>query len=355
LTCRKRTGILFFAGVLLLSCSLVSPYGEILLFPPTTTPDPNIVFVTPTPPDDAILHENMRSQPAPQAGSTPVTFFPGANEMGKVLVLEYHRLGYPDQRYQRSPAGFRTDLERLYQNGYYPVNFVDLVRGLPHVPAGKKPVVLTFDDSDISQFRVLDDHTVDAETAVGILLNFNMAHPDWPTRATFFVLGNDNGNYISIFGQPDWAKSKVRFLVDQGMEVGSHTVNHTNLGATTAERIEWELAVSQFVIEDLAPGYEVQSLSVPYGEFPYTLDFLKAGQWGNFGYTYSGNAAAWGGPSVSPHNPAFDPYRIPRMEVTADSINHWLSYFEEHPAEYYISDGDPNRMTAPDLDEVAQE
>jgi hypothetical protein len=43
------------------------------------------------------------------------------------------------------------------------------------------------------------------------------------------------------------------------------------------------------------------------------------------------------------------------MEVTADSINHWLSYFEEHPDEYYVSDGDPNRVTAPGLEEVAQE
>jgi len=350
----NRLWLFIIFGFTLLSCSLTTPYGEIPLFPPTETPDPGIVFVTPTP-GDVTLYENMRARPLPQAGATPEVFFAGANELGKVLVLEYHRINYPDQRYQRSPAGLRADLQRLYQDGYYPVNFADLVRGLPNVPAGKKPVVLTFDDSDISHFRVLDDHTVDADTAVGIILNFNATHPDWPTRATFFILANDNANYISVFGQPEWAKSKVQFLVNQGMEVGSHTVNHTNLGTSTAERIEWELAVSQFVIEDLAPGYQVQSLSVPYGEFPYTIDFLKAGKWGNFDYTYSGNAAAWGGPSVSPFDPAFDPYRVSRMEVTADSIDHWLSYFEENPNEYYVSDGDPNRVTAPELEELVQE
>lgn len=347
-------------GLTLLGCSLMTPYGTVPLFPTTETPDPNIVFVTVTPPARPLLNESMRSRASaqPEGSEQPdaaPAYFAEANELGKVLVLEYHRLGYPDQRYQRSPANFRSDLQRLYDNGYYPVNFVDLVHGLPNVPAGKKPVVLTFDDSDISHFRVLEDHTIDADTVVGILLNFHNQHPDWPTRATFFILGNDNANYISIFGQPEWAKSKVQFLINQGMEVGSHTVNHVSLGSMTAERIEWELAVSQFVIEDLAPGYEVQSLSVPYGEFPYTLDFLKAGQWGNFGYTYSGNAAAWGGPSVSPFDDTFDPYRVSRMEVTSDSIDHWLTYFAEHPEEYYISNGDPNRITAPHLEEIVQE
>jgi peptidoglycan/xylan/chitin deacetylase (PgdA/CDA1 family) len=333
----------------------VWPNGEFPLFGSEPEP-PGISFVTVTPSSEIILNESMRSRPLPlPEDTTPPTYFAGANELGKVMVLEYHRLGDLELRFQRRPANLRADLQRLYQNGYYPVNLIDLIRGLSGVPAGKKPIVLTFDDSDISQFRVLDDSTIDADTAVGIILNFHNQHPDWPTRATFFVLGNDNANHISIFGQPKWAKAKVQFLVNQGMEVGSHTVNHTNLAAITAERIEWELAVSQHVIEELAPGYQVETLSVPYGEFPYTLDFLKAGKWGDFDYTYSGNAAAWGGPSVSPFDATFDPYHIPRMEVTSDALNHWLTHFEQNPHEYYISDGDPKRVTAPDLEKMAKE
>jgi peptidoglycan/xylan/chitin deacetylase (PgdA/CDA1 family) len=268
--------------------------------------------------------------------------------MGKVMVLEYHRIGYPEQRYQRTPENLRADLERLYQSGYYPVNFIDLIHRLPDVPPGKKPIVLTFDDSDITQFRVLNNRTIDADCAVGILINFHHQHlTDWPTRATFFVLGNDNNNYNSIFGQSEWTKQKIQMLIDLGMEVGSHTASHADLSVATEERIYWELAVSQHVIQELAPGYKVQSLSVPFGGFPFTLEFLKAGQWGNLIYTYTGNAAGWGGPGVSPYDHTFEPFHISRLEVTATSLDHWLTYFEQNPQEYFVADGDPNRLTFP--------
>ena len=287
---------------------------------------------------------------------TPKPYFAEANELGQVMVLEYHRIGYPEQRFQRTPENFRADLRRLRHSGYYPVNFVDVLNNLPDVPPGKKPIVLTFDDSDMSQFRVLSDNTVDADSAMGIILNFNNQYPDdWPLRGTFFILGDDTGNHVSIFGQPKWARAKVQFLVEMGFEVGSHTVNHVDLSVATAERIEWELAISKHVIEELAPGYTVQTLSVPYGGFPYTMEFLKAGAWGDLSYTYKGNAAAWGGPAVSPFDPVFDRFRVSRLEVTPTSLDHWLTHFEQNPAAYYISDGDSDRLTFPKAEAVAEE
>ncbi|HXW01198.1 MAG TPA: polysaccharide deacetylase family protein, partial [Anaerolineae bacterium] len=342
-------------GLLLLACNLFQT-GR-----PTSSAAPlEISYVTATPGSAMALSEGQRFQglppmnPAPQP--LPGPYFAGANEMGKVIVLEYHHIGYPEQRYQRTPAHLRADLERLYQNGYYPVNFIEIIRGLPEVPPGKKPIALTFDDSDISQFRVLDDLTIDGDSAVGILLNFHKQHPEeWPMRATFFVLGNDNGNHYSLFGQSDLAKEKMQVLVDLGMEIGSHTVSHADLSVATAERIYWELAVSQHVIEELVPGYKVQSLSVPFGGFPFTLDFLKSGQWGDMSYSYAGNAAAWGGPTVSPFDSTFEPYHVSRLEVTATSLDYWLTYFEQNPHAYYISDGDPNRLTFPQELQVSTE
>ncbi|MCL4304203.1 MAG: polysaccharide deacetylase family protein [Anaerolineae bacterium] len=342
--------LLGLMGFALVACNLLQ-WGQL------TSSKPHIVFVTPTPRSEMLLSEGQRSLVLPAAQPTsppaPVPYFAGANELGKIMVLEYHRITYPEQRYQRTPDNLRADLERLYQEGYYPVNFVDIIHGLRDVPPGKKPIALTFDDSDISQFRVLDDRTIDADSAVGIILNFHHQHAnDWPTRATFFVLGNDNANYYSVFGQSELAKEKIQVLVDLGMEVGSHTVSHADLSVATAERIYWELAVSQHVIEEMAPGYKVQSLSVPFGGFPYTLDFLKTGQWGDYSYSYAGNAAAWGGPNVSPFDETFEPFHVSRLEVTATSLDHWLTYFEQNPDEYYISDGDPSRVTFPSKVEV---
>jgi hypothetical protein len=94
---------------------------------------------------------------------------------------------------------------------------------------------------------------------------------------------------------------------------------------------------------------------VPFGGFPYTLDFLKSGQWGDYSYSYAGNAAAWGGPNVSPFDDAFEPYHVSRLEVTATSMEHWLTYFEQNLQEYYVSDGDPKRVTFPQQVQIAAE
>lgn len=340
-------------GVVVVGCNSSSVEAE---QPAPVLPQSDIIFATVTPQSQITLNEGQRFRERSTPEPTPTPYFADANELGKIMVLEYHRIGYPELRFQHTPENFRNDLKKLHQRGYYPVNFVDLINGLPEVPAGKKPVVLTFDDSDISQFRLLDGSTIDADSAVGIMLNFYNEHPtEWPPRATFFALGNDTANHLSIFGQPDWAKKKVQFLVDLGMEIGSHTVNHADLSVATAERIEWELAISKHVIEELAPGYTVQSLSVPYGGFPFTLEFLKAGQWGEFSYSYAGNAAAWGGPTMSPFDLNFEPYRVARLEVTATSLDHWLAYFEQNPHEYYVSDGNPDVVTVPGVKVVAEE
>lgn len=337
-------GILFAAG-----CNVVR------LIPPEPHTKSNIVFATVTPQPSLNLSEGQRFRESIKPEPTRGPYFAGANELGKVMVLEYHRIAYPETRYQRTPDNFRYDLQRLYETGHYPVNFIDLVEGLKNVPPGKKPVVLTFDDSDITQFRVLPDKKIDADSAVGIILDFHYQHPeDWPPRATFFVLGDDTNNYTKIFGQPEWSKAKLQFLVDVGMEIGSHTVNHTDLSVATAERIEWELAVSKHVIEKLVPGYTVKTLSVPYGGFPWTIAFFQAGSWGDYRYQYAGNVHAWGGPTLSPYDSAFEPYRVSRLEISDIWLDHWLTYFEQNPHEYYISDGDPNRMTAPQL-EIAVE
>ncbi len=347
-TCKRAWSLwwllLLGAGLLLLGGCRPAP------------PEPaasRIAFVTATPRPRIVLNEGLRS--FPQESPPEPAFFAEANELGQVLVLEYHQVGYPEQRYQRTPANFRADLERLYRLGYYPVNFVELIQGLPDVPPGKKPVVLTFDDSLLSQFRILDDNTIDTDSAVGILLDFHQRHPDdWPSRATFFVLGNDTNEHKALFGQSKWAGAKLQFLVNWGMEIGSHTATHIDLSMATAERIGWELAVSKHVVEELVPGYTVQTLSVPFGGFPYSVELLRQGDWGGFEYRYVGNAAAWGGPTVSPFHQDFEPYRVPRLEVTATSLERWLAYVEEHPDEYYVSDGDPRRLTYPQVEAAAR-
>src|SRR5216117_3451310 len=36
-----------------------------------------------------------------------------ANELGRLMILEYHKVDYPEERWTRTPENFRRDLEAL--------------------------------------------------------------------------------------------------------------------------------------------------------------------------------------------------------------------------------------------------
>ena len=77
------------------------------------------------------------------------------NELGAIMILEYHRIGDPERRWTRTPAGLRRDLELLWENGYRPISLGALIAGSIALPAGSSPVVVTFDDSSPGQFRYI--------------------------------------------------------------------------------------------------------------------------------------------------------------------------------------------------------
>jgi peptidoglycan/xylan/chitin deacetylase (PgdA/CDA1 family) len=192
----------------------------------------------------------------------------------KFPVLEYHLIGRPEGRWQRTPENFRRDLEWLYANNYYPFNLRDIIGGFKDLPAGKKPVVLTFDDSTIGQFNYLTDGKLDPDSAVGILRDCCARHPDWPLRATFFVLIATNAPSHNLFGQPALAGRKLRQLEEWGMEVGAHTYSHDRLdkiSAAAARRsLERELAVLAKYV-----SAEIVSLALPEGKYPPDVSVLE--------------------------------------------------------------------------------
>jgi peptidoglycan/xylan/chitin deacetylase (PgdA/CDA1 family) len=265
------------------------------------------------------------------------------NEMGDILILEYHTISRPEGRWTRTPENFRGDLEYLLTHGYYPVNLTDVVRkNLDHVPRGRRPVVLTFDDSTTGQFHYLEDGSVDPDCAVGILLAMHETYgDDWPLRATFFVLLNAGEPGPFLFRQSASGPQKVRTLVDWGMEVGSHTIHHVNLAQVTAEEVRWELAVSQNRIMALVPGYTVRSFSVPYGAYPSDVSLLKGGysELADLRYRYEAAVQVGYRPAPSPFSPDFKPYFIPRVQAFQASLDQWFSYYEQHPERYYVSGG----------------
>jgi hypothetical protein len=298
------------------------------------------------------------------------------NELGEIMALRYETFGGTDEGFQqRSLSGFRQDLEWLWAEGYYPVNLQDLAAGsakyssdltllrqegwfpiqsdellrgrLNIVPAGKRPVVLTFDGSHVSQYRLLGDGSLDPNSALGVLLDFHNEHTaDWPLRATFFVQPEADDPAYQLFGQPEFVEKKLQTLVDLGMEIGSYTLSGADLAQSDYVETRRQLS-SEALIEALLPGYEVVSLALPRGERPQFESLLGRGiyrglsQVANEQYSYDYQLVAVLGdePIPSPRTTAFTPYHIPRIQANAETVQQWLEKYQQLPETYYVASG----------------
>ncbi len=231
------------------------------------------------------------------------------------------------------------------------------------IPAGKSPVVITFDDSSPGQYRILDDGSVDPDSAVGIL-QAAVADGDWAPRATFFPLIDVQPKERKIFGQDDKKQEKLVNLVHWGYEIGSHTVTHLNLNTASKQEATKQLAQSKSILEDLiGGGYELTSLSVPFGEYPSSDSLIASGEYTpssegakSVPYAYNAAVSVKGEPCPSPFSTAFDPLHIPRVrgsDWAEPKLSTVLQKLKNNPQLRYVSDGDPTTVSAPkEVDEA---
>jgi hypothetical protein len=271
------------------------------------------------------------------------------NELGRVMILEYHGIGTPEGRWTRSPAHLRRDLEQLWGAGYRPITLNALITGSIDLPRGASPVVLTFDDSSPGQFRYVkrdDRQEIDPDCAVGILEDFARPHDGFQLTATFFVLpGADEPN--RLFGQPEYEARKLRYLVSRGFELGNHTLWHADLSKYPEAVVRSQLARAQQRIEQIVPGYRLRALALPMGNYPRQIEWAVQGSAAGVTYAHDAILMVGGGAAPSPFSARFDPYRLPRIQAVDSALDTWLAYFAQHPAQRFVSDGDPNTLTIP--------
>jgi peptidoglycan/xylan/chitin deacetylase (PgdA/CDA1 family) len=307
--------------------------------------------------DEATASSTTAIQPAPMTAERARTI--GANEMGQILVLMYHHIDSKETEWTRTPDNFRDDIALLKSEGFYPINVRDLASGNIDIPAGKSPVVITFDDSSPGQYRVLDDGSIDPDSAVGIM-EAAVKAGDWASRASFYCLLDVVPKERVLFGQPERQQEKLRNLVERGYEIGSHTVSHLNLKKASKEEAVKQLAQSQTMLADkVGDGYKVTTIAIPYGEYPSDVSILAAGSFDGTDYTYTAALALDSVPSPSPFSTKFNPMRIPRIRGSGTLIADAIKSFKEHPGTRYVSDGDPTTVSAPaelapSLGEVAE-
>jgi peptidoglycan/xylan/chitin deacetylase (PgdA/CDA1 family) len=260
-----------------------------------------------------------------------------ANELGRVMILEYHKIDYPEERWTRTPENFRRDLETLYAKGYRLANLNDLMDGRVTSPAGTTPVVLTFDDSSPGQFRYIDRNgtaEIDPKSGVGIL------------AATFFVLpGASRPN--RLFDQPQYEGKKLQFLVSRGYEIGNHTLWHANLGKYEEPTVRVQIAEAQQWIQRHVPDYKIRSIALPHGVYPKDVTWALRGSAKGTTYNHDGILMVAGGAAPSPFARAWDGTRLPRIQAVERDLSYWLTYFDKNPAERFVSDGNPLVVTIP--------
>lgn len=265
-----------------------------------------------------------------------------ADELGQVPVLMYHQLtAKPASVYDRTPADFQAELNRLAKENYVPVTAADFSTGNIDIPAGSHPVVLTFDDSTNSQVRLGKDGVPAADSAVGILLKTAKAHPAFKATATFFV--NEEA-----FSETGSAKA-LTWLHQHGFEIGNHTLHHGDLRSMAKAAVGEAIGGEQKNIVKAVPKAQVRSLALPYGSMPQPAALAVQGP----GYRNSGVYLVGANPSPSPFAASFDAASIPRIRSAGAHDQDaqfgstiWLDKLAKEGSRY-TSDGNPRTIAFP--------
>jgi peptidoglycan/xylan/chitin deacetylase (PgdA/CDA1 family) len=268
------------------------------------------------------------------------------NELGEVMVIMYHSLGEKNSDYVRTPESFRQDLERLYAMGFRTLSLRDLVQGNITTPAGYTPVVLTFDDGHSTNFKVLEDQSIDPNSVVGIMAAFAQAHPEFGMHASFFFNGG------TPFGQKEYVDFKFNYMLENGMDIGNHSYGHDHFKKLTAKEVEISLGKNAAALKAMLPeGYEIDLLALPYGERPIESErgTLISGQYEGTAYRHAAILNVGWKPSVSPYDASFDFASIQRVQ-SGDGhlqLTDWLDGYEKNPSKRFISDGRADRIVIP--------
>ena len=245
--------------------------------------------------------------------------------------------------YNRTTEAFYKDLEFYYENGYQMIRLNDYVNGKIDVDYKKSPIILTFDDGNDNNIKVtgLDEDgniIIDENSAVGILEKFKKEHPDFNVTATFFVNG-------TLFNQPEYDEKIIKWLVENGYDVGNHTENHLDIKKSSSEQVQKEIVSVYQQLEEIIPDKYVKIIALPFGS-PYSKDhsnykYVLNSTYNNKSYeTIAALRVGWE-PEVSPFHKDFDKTFLKRVRAYDNNGEEFdiEMVFNMLETKRYISDG----------------
>ncbi len=286
----------------------------------------------------------------------------GVNELGKIPIMMYHGIvdvtetsyigGNVDKSgYNRTADAFRDDLEFYYQSGYRMVRLSDYVDGNITTELGFSPIVLTFDDGRVDNFRVLGknengDLIIDPNSAVGILEEFKTKYPDYNITATFFL---NKG----LFNQPEYNEDIIKWLVANDYDIGNHTMNHVDFTNVDKDEAQEEVVKLYSTIEKVIPNEYVNIIALPYGS-PYNINhdnfkYIVDATYDGVNYKTKTTLRVGWEPELSCFDKKFNPLFIKRVRAYDNNgvefdIEMVFTGLEKNR---YISDGNSKKIVVP--------
>ncbi|MCX7921682.1 MAG: polysaccharide deacetylase family protein [Clostridia bacterium] len=285
------------------------------------------------------------------------------NETGKIMVVMFHNFvesftptKYDNGEYTTTFDEFRKLLQTLYDKNYRLVNVNDYLNNNISVPAGCIPMMFTFDDGTSGQFNLVEEGgklVANKQSAVGIMEEFNKTHPDFGLKGTFYVnLG------LGTFEGKGTVNERLKYLIDQGFEIGNHTLTHINLREVkTAEKVLQEVGGNHKKMLELVPDYKLGSLALPFGNATKDLQgYVAKGEFEGVSYENRAIMEVGWDPTYSPVSKKFNPLSTHRVRASGikpvdTDLAWWLKNLSV--GEQYVSDGDPNTVTVPKSREEA--
>ncbi|MES2524629.1 MAG: polysaccharide deacetylase family protein [Gemmatimonadota bacterium] len=304
--------------------------------------------------------ESTPASPTATAGTADRT----PNELGRIPIVEWHQVVDADGTYKVSRERFKAELEELHARGYVPINLSEYLDRKIDLPAGKSPVLFTFDDASPSQFSYIERGgalVVDPRSALGILEAFLATHKDWQPKGLFCVLPAAEAGHAffgnkGIDGQKtEWRSPKLQYLVKSGYELCNHTLWHARLDKYSEAVIQEQLARTVQAVDSAVPGYTLRGLALPYGLWPKNKALAYSGSWfdkkakKDIRYKHEAVFLVAGGPARSPYDPEFDARKLPRVPLQGGTkLKPTLDEMDKNGAmARYVSDGNPKTVAKP--------
>ena len=297
-------------------------------------------------------------------GSIPLDKFKEnkVNELGNVPIMTYHGIvnttdnkytgGNVDKDgYNRTSKAFLEDLEMYYSKGYRMIRLKDYIDGNIDVELGKSPIILTFDDGNENNFKVIkkeSDGTLvfDENSAIGVLEKIKKKYPDMNVTATFFLNGG-------LCNQKEYNEDIMKWLIDHGYDIGNHTISHVDFTKIGIDKTKYEVGALYQKLENVIPDKYVNIVALPFGS-PYkkthsNYEYILNGEYDGFEYhTEAALRVGWEA-EVSPFNKNFDKTFLKRIRAYDNNGKEFdiEMNFKLLEKSRFISDGNKNLITIP--------